>query len=231
MSSASSRTLHTAQECPPARTETRSPRSRAQRTPAARSASSAASSTAAGYRSGCRALNTRPVRAASYPGWPRSANQPVNSPNGHCTPHTSQTLTFAWRNVILLAENIAVQDHRPLRERHGRRPGHDGAQPPGYPQAAHRDLPGGARRGGTRRAARLPHLVAGRASLRRGPAQPVPVPVAGRGGRPDQHDQDRHLRAARCRCTTRSGWPRTRPAWTSFPAAGWNWPSAPADAR
>ena len=28
-------------------------------------------------------------------------------------PHRSQTLTFAWRNMILLAENIAMQDHRP----------------------------------------------------------------------------------------------------------------------
>ena len=52
ISRASSRRLHTAQECPPERTETVHPRSAASRTPAITSSSSAASSIAAGNRSG-----------------------------------------------------------------------------------------------------------------------------------------------------------------------------------
>src|SRR5580693_8699804 len=111
------------------------------------------------------------------------------------------TLTFGWRKVILLSENAMRQEPGPheLQARgraRGRRPGHDGPQPPRPHAAAHRGLPRGARRGRAGRAAGVPQLVAGRAPLRRGPAQPVPVPAAGRGGRPDVGDPAGTVRAA-----------------------------------
>ena len=65
ISSASSRRLHAAHEWPPERTETVQPRSAASLTPSITSWSSAASSTAAGNRSGRRALKMRPTRACS----------------------------------------------------------------------------------------------------------------------------------------------------------------------
>ena len=89
ISRASSRRLHAAQECPPERTETVHPRSAASRTPAITSSSSAASSTAAGNRSGRLALKTRPTRACSYPGSPRSISRPHRRPSRRRHPTTA----------------------------------------------------------------------------------------------------------------------------------------------